>query len=73
MKTYEHFLNTFGTQNEQLWRNSLGQYPRRPTQSGAASKKCGTAPQKVELVPKAGHYSTNCGIIPLFVELLSKK
>ena len=29
-----------------------------------ASQKCGTAPQKVEQVLKAGHSSTNCGRAP---------
>ena len=63
-----------------------GQYPRRPTQSGTVpllwnssticgttSQKCGTAPQTVEQVLKAGHCITNCGTVPKFVELLLLK
>ena len=31
---------------------------------GTASQNCGTAPQKVEQVLKAGHCLTNCGTVP---------
>ena len=39
----------------------------------SSSTICGTGPQKVEQVLKAGHCSTNCGTVPKFVEQLLLK
>ena len=79
--SFETIINRFLVKNYHLNLNQkIGQYPRRPTQSGTVPlfveqrpKKCGTAPQKVKQVLKAGHCSTNCGTVSQFVKQLLLK